>query len=48
LQSDVVLALMVDFDHQLSISMYSALAGVATLLAYETEGKRTGTEAVDL
>ncbi len=37
LQADVMLPLMADFDHQVSISMYSALAAVTTLLAHETE-----------
>ena len=38
-ESDVVLPLMADFDHQVSISMYSVLALVSAMLAYETAGK---------
>src|SRR5579863_4637014 len=37
-QSDVVLLLNLEFDHSVSVSMYSALAAVANLLVHETEG----------
>ena len=37
-ESDVVLPLMADFDHQVSVSMYSVLALVSAMLAYETAG----------
>jgi glucosamine--fructose-6-phosphate aminotransferase (isomerizing) len=38
-KADVVLKLMADFDHAVSVSMYSALTLVGGLLACATEGK---------
>ena len=39
MQADVVLPMTADFDHRVSISMYSTLAMTATLLALETVRK---------
>jgi len=38
-ESDIVLPLMADFDHQVSISMYSLLALVSAMLVHETAVK---------
>jgi glucosamine--fructose-6-phosphate aminotransferase (isomerizing) len=37
LNADVVLTLMTEFDHQVSVSMYTALAMTGGLLAFETD-----------